>query len=164
MGTTSHYVPQILLGHEYFHFPLHPDVHKWKLQKHWSLSFFFLFLKKIFNIDLFFRERDRAWAGEGRERGTQNLKQASGSELSAQSLTWGSNPRAGRSWPEPESVAELTDPPRCPTPVSFLMFQRWAYFTLKIHDPGCLTNLIHMAQLLRDLLLQSHRGLNLLSH
>ena len=32
--------------------------------------------------------------GEGRRKGeTQNPKQAPGSELSAQSLTWGSNPQ-----------------------------------------------------------------------
>ena len=38
------------------------------------------------------RERERA-RGEGqRERETQNPKQAPGSELSAQSPTWGSNP------------------------------------------------------------------------
>ena len=38
------------------------------------------------------RQTDGAQAGEGqRERETQNLKQASGSELSAQSPTEGSN-------------------------------------------------------------------------
>ena len=37
-------------------------------------------------------ERDRVPAGKGqKERETQNLKQAPGSELSAQSTTWGSN-------------------------------------------------------------------------
>ena len=38
------------------------------------------------------RERERE-----RERETQNLKQAPGSELSAQSPTWGSNPQTVRS-------------------------------------------------------------------
>ena len=39
---------------------------------------------------IFETERDRAWVGEGqRERETQNLKQAPGSELSAQSPTLG---------------------------------------------------------------------------
>ena len=53
------------------------------------MYFFLIF----FNVYLFLRERerDRARAGEGaereRERETQNLKQALGSELSAQSLT-----------------------------------------------------------------------------
>ena len=54
----------------------------------------------FFKICLFLRERerDRARAGEGqRERETQNLKQASGSEPSAQSLTRGSNSRTTRS-------------------------------------------------------------------
>ena len=40
-----------------------------------------------------FRDRNRARVGEGqRESETQNLKQAPGSELSAQSPAWGSNP------------------------------------------------------------------------
>ena len=39
------------------------------------------------------RERERGEVGEGqRERETQNLKQAPGSELSAQSPMWGLNP------------------------------------------------------------------------
>ena len=52
-------------------------------------------------------------AEEGRERETQNLKQAPGSELSTQSPTRGSNPRAVRSRPEPKSDAQPTEPPRC---------------------------------------------------
>ena len=48
--------------------------------------------KKIFLYKFVF-ERDRTQAGEGqRARETQNLKQAPGSELAAQSPTWGSNP------------------------------------------------------------------------
>ena len=43
--------------------------------------------------------------GAERERETQNLKQTPGSELSAQSLTWGSTSGAVRSWPEPKSDA-----------------------------------------------------------
>ena len=47
---------------------------------------------------IFEKERDRAPAGERqRERETQNRKQAPGSELSAQSPTWGSNSRTVRS-------------------------------------------------------------------
>ena len=47
----------------------------------------------------FLREREREHKqGRGkRERETQNLKQAPGSELSAQSLMWGSNPQTVRS-------------------------------------------------------------------
>ena len=64
---------------------------------------------------IYFWDRDRAWAGEEqRERETQNLKQAPGSELSAQSPTWGSNSRTARSWPEPKSDAQPTEPPRHP--------------------------------------------------
>ena len=64
-------------------------------------SFLFPFFF-FFNVCLFLREREREreteWEqGRGRERETQNLKQAPGSELSAQSPTWGSNPGAVRS-------------------------------------------------------------------
>ena len=46
------------------------------------------------------RERERENGSRGgaeREKGTQNTKQAPGSELSAQSPTWGPNPRTMRS-------------------------------------------------------------------
>ena len=61
---------------------------------------FLIFKKKIFNVYLFLREResDRAREGKGqRERETQNLKQAPGSELSAESPMWGSNSGTERS-------------------------------------------------------------------
>ena len=46
----------------------------------------------FFLMFIFERDRDRVQAGDGqREKETQNPKQAPGSELSAQSLTWGSN-------------------------------------------------------------------------
>ena len=65
---------------------------------------------------IYFWDRDRAWVGEGlRERETQNPKQAPGSELSAQSPTQGSNSQTVRSWPEPKSVAQPTEPPRRPS-------------------------------------------------
>ena len=52
------------------------------------------------------KETDRAQAGEGqRERETQNPKGAPGSEPSAQSATWSSNPQTVRSRPEPKSDA-----------------------------------------------------------
>ena len=58
------------------------------------LFYFAFFLTFI----IFERERDRAQPGKGQtERETQNLKQAPGSELSAQSLKWGSNSQAVRS-------------------------------------------------------------------
>ena len=66
------------------------------------------------------RERDRAWAEKGqRERETQNPKQAPGSELSAQNLTWGSSSWNTRSWPEPKSDAQPPEPPRRPC-INFL--------------------------------------------
>ena len=54
----------------------------------------------VFNVYVFLRqrERDRMRVGEGqRERETQNLKQAPGSELSAQSPMQGSNAGTMRS-------------------------------------------------------------------
>ena len=75
----------------------------------------FYFIFNFFNVYLFLRQRESAWAGEGqRERETQNPKQAPGSELSAQSPTRGSNSRTVRSWPEPKSAAQPTEPPRRP--------------------------------------------------
>ena len=60
-------------------------------------------------------ERYKTWAGEEQgKRETQNLKQAPGSELSAQNPIWGSNPQTMGSWPEQMSDAQLTEPPRCP--------------------------------------------------
>ena len=54
--------------------------------------------KSLFNVCVFLRERESMQAGEGqRERKTQNLKQALGSELSAQSLVRGSNSQIVRS-------------------------------------------------------------------
>ena len=52
--------------------------------------------------------------GEGqRERETQNPEQVPGSELSARSLTQGSNPRTG-SCSEPKSDTQQIEPPRHP--------------------------------------------------
>ena len=54
-----------------------------------SCFFFYYVFKHLF---IFERERETA-----RRRGRENRKQAPGSELSAQSLTWVSNPRTARS-------------------------------------------------------------------
>ena len=63
---------------------------QWDLEPK-ALIFFFMFL-------FYFLKRDRALAGEEqRERETQNLKQAPDSEVSAQSLTPGSNSLTVRS-------------------------------------------------------------------
>ena len=57
-----------------------------------------IFSFNFFYVYLFLRERDGMQAGKGqRVKKTQNLKQAPGSKLSAQSPTWGSNPRTARS-------------------------------------------------------------------
>ena len=68
---------------------------------------------EIFLTFIYFWERQRQNAsGLGqREREGQNLNQAAGSELSAQSPTWGSNSQAVRSWPELKLDAKLTEPP-----------------------------------------------------
>ena len=61
-------------------------------------------------------ERGREQAGKGqKERETQNWKQAPSSELSAQSLTRGSNSQTARSLPELQSAAQPTEPSRCPS-------------------------------------------------
>ena len=52
--------------------------------------------------------------GAERERERQNQKQAPGSELAAQSPTRGLNSQTVRSWPEPKSDAQPTEPPRHP--------------------------------------------------
>ena len=72
----------------------------------------------------FLRDRDGVQAGQGpREKGTQNLKQAPGSEPSAQSPTRGLNPRAARSRPELKSDAQPTEPPRRPSVDFILMWK-----------------------------------------
>ena len=51
-----------------------------------------IFLKNFLNIYSFMRDREHK-QGRGREKeGDTELKQAPGSELSAQSPTWGLNP------------------------------------------------------------------------
>ena len=61
------------------------------------------------------REREIQRVGKGQiDRETQNPRQAPGSELSAQSPTRGSNPRAVRSRPELKLDAQLTEPSRHP--------------------------------------------------
>ena len=90
-------------------------------------AFFKIFLMLIF--DYFWetererereRGRDKAWVEEGkRERETQNVKQALGSELLAQSLTQGSNSGTLRSWPESKLDTQPTEPPRHPRNEAF---------------------------------------------
>ena len=57
----------------------------------------------------------RGGAEREREKETQNLKQAPGSELSAQSPMRGSSSQTMRSRPEPKSKAQRTEPPGCPS-------------------------------------------------
>ena len=78
----------------------------WNWLKKIRILVTFLFKKIFFNIYLFLRQREteHEW-GRARERETQYLKQAPGSELSAQSPTRGLNSRTARSWPEPKSDA-----------------------------------------------------------
>ena len=62
------------------------------------LAFSFFFLMFIIFEKEREGERDREQAGKGKtERETQNQKQAPGSELLAQSQTWGSNSQTARS-------------------------------------------------------------------
>ena len=64
-----------------------------------SLQCSFQFLKFICFERERERERERTWAGVGAEREGRRESQE-GSTLSAQSPTWGQNPRTVRSWPE----------------------------------------------------------------
>ena len=79
-------------------------------------------------------ERDRVWAGEGaeRERETQNPKQAPGAERLAQSPMRGSNSQTARSWPEPKSDTQPTQPPRHPPPTSAMFKSRSKTSSFKI--------------------------------
>ena len=76
--------------------------------------------------------------GAERERETQNPKQAPGSELSAQSPMRGSNSQTVRSWPEPKSDAQPTEPPRRPTTWHFkklnshFLSKKYNFWTFKI--------------------------------
>ena len=79
---------------------------------------------------VYFWEIDREWAGEGqRERETQNLKQAPGLKLSAQSPVRGLNSKVVRSWPEPKLDTQLTEPPTCPPRSHTIKWQ-------SLSDPG----------------------------
>ena len=69
---------------------------------------------------IYFWERDKVWVGEEqRERETQNLKQAAGSELSVQSRMQGSNSWTVRSWPELKLDAYRLSHPRAPSSCTF---------------------------------------------
>ena len=75
------------------------------------------------------------WAWEGpRDREIQNLKQVPGSELSARSLSWGLNSQTERSWPEPKSDAQPTEPHRRPENIIPLLIdsQLWYWFHAEI--------------------------------
>ena len=65
--------------------------------------------------------------GAERERETQNPKQAPGSELSAQSPIWGSNPQIARLWPE---VRHLTD---CATQAPLELRVFFFFFLSRLH-------------------------------
>ena len=84
---------------------------------------YFLMIKKIvFNVYLFLREKESE-LGRGREKRRQRkLKQAPGSELSAQSSMQGLNSWTMKSWPELKLDALPTEPPRCPSSDFFFKF------------------------------------------
>ena len=76
----------------------------------------------FFTFIYFGRQRERkSEQGRGRERETQNPKQAPGSALSAQSPKRGSNSRTARSRPELKSDAQLTEPPRHPSKINIIL-------------------------------------------
>ena len=63
----------------------------------------------FFHVCLFLREYKQ---GRGREKEARGSK--AGSVPIAASPMWGSNSWTQRSWPEPKSDAQPTEPPRCP--------------------------------------------------
>ena len=68
------------------------------------------------------RETDCKLGMAERERESNNLKPIPGSELTAQTLTQGSNSRTVRSYPEPKLGAQPTEPPSHP---KHLILLRW---------------------------------------
>ena len=93
---------------------------------------FFFCQKNYFLMFIFERKTWHEWGEGQRERETQNLKQAPGSELSAQSPMWGSNPPTVRSWPKPKSrVRCLTDwATQAPLQISLFFFFNVFYLFL----------------------------------
>ena len=88
----------------------------WLSSNLFKYGLFFLFsLKKVLMFIYFWeigRDRTRTRKGQRGRHRIQSRLQTPGSELSAQSLMRGSNSQTARSWPEPKSDAQLTDPPR----------------------------------------------------
>ena len=76
----------------YQHKNIASKIYKANSEKHkykWKKSIILMGdLKKIFFLMFVFERQRQTMSGGGAERGRQNLKQAPGSELSAQSLTW----------------------------------------------------------------------------
>ena len=97
------------------------------------------FFKDFFYVYFWGRARQSMSRGRA-ERETQNLKQAPGSELSAQSPTRGSNPQT-TSWREVKSDAQPTEPPRCPKILflSNLYTQHGAW----IHNPKIKSHMLY---------------------
>ena len=73
------------------------EVHKLAGKSILHIIFTYFFLKNFFDVYFSEREIEHKWGRVKREKETQNLNQAPGSELSAQSLTQGSNSRMVRS-------------------------------------------------------------------
>ena len=63
-------------------------------------------------INFWERERERVQVGEEQRRGNRGTK--AGSAPTTESPTWGSSSQTARSWSEPKSDAQLTEPPRRP--------------------------------------------------
>ena len=82
------------------------------------------FLKKIFNVYFWERERERvkasmSWRGAERE-GDREFE--AGFTLSEQSLTWGLNPCTMRLCPKPKSMLNLLSHPGAPIHAYFYLY------------------------------------------
>ena len=78
-----------------------------------SLTYSFLLLLLFYEY-LFLREREREYEQWRNREGDTESEAGSRLWASAQSPTRGSNPQTARSWPEPNSDTQPTEPPRCP--------------------------------------------------
>ena len=83
----------------------------------WCLSLFTVSLYDLlfffFNVYLFFEKESTCMHVQvGKEQRDGDIRFEAGSALTAESPMQGSNSRTKRSWPEPKSGAQPTEPPR----------------------------------------------------
>ena len=98
-----------------------------------SLSLSLSLFLNIF-ILLFERQRQSTSRGGAERQGDTESEAGSSSELLVQSPVQGLNAWTLRSWPEPNSDTQPTEPPRLPSPFSFLKNNHSLYLYLNWLD------------------------------